>query len=218
MASRTVKKHVLFDLDGVLIDALDLHKRAFIEAVKHHVPDDVVLTEAYHDEHLASLNTRQKLFKLMQAKVINDVSKLNDIHSLKQRLTAERFDVDTRLTVPWLPDLIVALKTQNRMIGLVSNSVRVTCERALNRFELSHLFDVVVSSDDVLAGKPSPDPYQATMNKLWLHGRDVVAVEDSVAGVTSARDAGCWPYVVLDPAEDLRIERFMSWLKIVDAS
>ena len=54
-------KAILFDLDGVLVDAVKLHEKAFLEAVKPYREID----EEYHINHLNGLPTKKKLEKLI---------------------------------------------------------------------------------------------------------------------------------------------------------
>jgi HAD superfamily hydrolase (TIGR01509 family) len=74
-------------------------------------------------------------------------------------------------------------------IGVASNSVRAAVELALARAGLGG-FDAVVCGDDVAAAKPAPDVYLEACRRLGVAPADAVAVEDSPAGVASARAAG----------------------------
>jgi sugar-phosphatase len=52
------------------------------------------------------------------------------------------------------------------------------------------VFDAVISSADVLRGKPAPDPYMAAARKLGIDPHDAVVFEDTIFGIESARAAG----------------------------
>ena len=57
-------------------------------------------------------------------------------------------------------------------------------------------FHTVVSGEEVSRGKPHPDPYLLAADRLGVAAPDCIAIEDSVTGATSARDAGCAVLVV----------------------
>jgi sugar-phosphatase len=64
---------------------------------------------------------------------------------------------------------------------------------------------VLISAEDVAEGKPKPDPYRTAAQRLRLDPADCLAIEDSPAGLTSARTAGCTTLALLTthPREDL---------------
>lgn len=207
-------KHVAFDLDGVLIDALDIHRWAFLEAwMRLRATDACWMDEAFHDAHLASLSTRQKAQKLASMGIVAPDGLLN----LKQELTRERLH-EAKPTTPWLGGLIGSLKADGRKVALVSNSIRATCWATLEGNQLLGYFDVVVASDDVVDPKPAPGPYKLAAQRLGVETTALVAFEDSAPGLTAAKAAGCWPYVVTDPMIDLVESKVRAWLKVVDVA
>lgn len=205
-------KHVAFDLDGVLVDAMRIHRDAFLDALNSFVPGCLSVDE--HDARLASLSTRQKLSVLVaEGSVPADVSEL--VAREKQRMTRDRV-VRAPLTVPWLPALLDEIRSQGRRVALCTNSIRNTAVNVLLAHGLRSRFDAVVSSDDVADPKPAAEPYLAVARELDVVPNEIVALEDSAYGLRSARDAGCWPYAVLDPVRDLEPRRVLDWLSLVD--
>jgi HAD superfamily hydrolase (TIGR01509 family) len=88
-------------------------------------------------------------------------------------------------------ELLHALKERGTPIGLVSNSPLVFVRRSLEIVGFHDRFDVVLSAHEVVAPKPSPEPYLEACRRLGVEpGPDVVALEDSPTGVASARAAG----------------------------
>ena len=213
-------KHIAFDLDGVLIDALHIHRAAFVEAYNTYIGADF-LSKEYHDIHLSSLNTKQKIEKMISMRNLVGYpfdEAIESISSLKQKLTTEHID-EANATVPWLRELIVSLRDDGRMIALVSNSIRSTCYRTLINNRILDLFDTIVASDDddVTFNKPDPKPYWVAASRLGEQTSQFVAFEDSAPGLRAAKSAGCWVYIVSNPSLDLDETRIRSWLKIVDA-
>jgi HAD superfamily hydrolase (TIGR01509 family) len=100
--------------------------------------------------------------------------------------------------VPWMPgafDALVAVRAAGIPMALVTNTVRVVAEHALDVIGRGW-FDAVVCGDDVPAGKPAPDPYLHAAGLLRVDPTDCVAVEDSTAGVLAALRAGAAVLVV----------------------
>jgi HAD superfamily hydrolase (TIGR01509 family) len=88
-------------------------------------------------------------------------------------------------------DLLHELRSRGTPIGLVSNSPVEFVRRSLEIVGFHDRFDVVVSAHEVAAAKPAPDPYLEACRRLGVQaGPDVIALEDSPAGVASARAAG----------------------------
>lgn len=208
-------KAVAFDLDGVIVDALEIHRDAFVKAWNEIVGERHRMELSFHDERLASLSTRQKIKTMRLEAELSDDEALR-IETLKQLITSQEID-KAPPTVTWLPSLMRSLKNDGRRIALVSNSIHATCERVLNNFGIVDMFDVIVGSDDVTHGKPNPYPYKLAASMLGVPSKQLIAVEDSVTGLRSAKDAGCWVYAVSDPSLDLEQTKFSTWLKLIDA-
>jgi HAD superfamily hydrolase (TIGR01509 family) len=75
-------------------------------------------------------------------------------------------------------------------LALASNSPRRLVDAAMTSARLTDTFDVVVTSDDVPRSKPAPDIYLLACERLGVPPADVLALEDSSAGVASAKAAG----------------------------
>jgi beta-phosphoglucomutase len=90
-------------------------------------------------------------------------------------------------------------------LGIVSGAARLEIDSVLTAAGLAELFSVVVAADDVAAGKPDPEGYVLALGLLQLAVDDVVAFEDSEAGVAAARAAGlsCIAVAGTMPAERL---------------
>lgn len=73
--------------------------------------------------------------------------------------------------------------------AIVTGSSRVELEIFRNVIDFS-LFDAIVTDDDIVNGKPAPEPYLKALGLLNADASDALAVEDSRMGITSARSAG----------------------------
>lgn len=95
-----------------------------------------------------------------------------------------------------LPGALVALSQSYLPVAVVTSAPRLGARLRLERAGLP-VPDVVVSGDDVQFGKPHPEPYQKGAAMLDAAPRFCVAVEDTPAGIESARSAGTTPFAVL---------------------
>jgi HAD superfamily hydrolase (TIGR01509 family) len=88
-------------------------------------------------------------------------------------------------------EVLEKLRQRGTPTGLVSNSPLRFVSRSLEIVGFHDVFDVVLSAHEVAAPKPAPDPYLEACRRLGVEaGPDVVALEDSPAGVAAARAAG----------------------------
>ncbi|WP_378146379.1 HAD family hydrolase [Cnuibacter sp. UC19_7] len=97
-----------------------------------------------------------------------------------------------RTEVPWRPgavELLQELRTRGVRTALVTMSIGRMAHEVVDSIPFD-AFDLVVSGDEVEHSKPHPEPYLAAARALGVDVADCVAIEDSVAGVTSAVAAG----------------------------
>jgi beta-phosphoglucomutase len=75
-------------------------------------------------------------------------------------------------------------------VGIVSGAARAEIEPVIDAAGIAPLFSTIVTSDDVVEGKPDPEGYLRALEALELRGDEVVVIEDTEAGVASAKAAG----------------------------
>jgi len=123
-------------------------------------------------------------------------------------LEAERkaFNRSRSEASPVLPGVAALLGDARRAglrVGLASNSGHPHVEGHLARLGLLPLFDFIACREDVASPKPEPDLYRLVLNRFGLAGREAIAFEDSLAGITAAKRAGLWVVAVPNPSTDL---------------
>ncbi len=189
-------KTVLFDMDGVLIDATEWHYEALNESL------EIFGFSIPRDEHLNRFNgmtTRSKLEILSAEK--NLPRGLHDIISdIKQDRTLR---IAARLCFPNASHLILlsTLKERDIKVGVVTNSIRLTSEFMLEYAGLTKYLDVLVTNEDVDNPKPAPDGYRLAMKKLESLPGDTVVIEDGDHGIAAAISAGARVVKVSNPGE-----------------
>jgi beta-phosphoglucomutase len=184
---------VIFDMDGVLIDAKEWHYEALNRALglfEFHI-------NRY--EHLVTfdgLPTRDKLAMLTKDRGL-PIGLHAVINNLKQKYTME---IVHRECKPMFQHeyALSKLKAQGYKLALASNSVRNSVEVMMHKSGLDRFLDVMVSNEDVKKGKPDPEIYLKTSELLGVKPEECLVVEDNENGIKSARAAGCHVMVVRD--------------------
>lgn len=189
-------KAVIFDLDGVLVDAHAWHYRAFARAL---ADCGASLTPEEHAARYEALPTREKL-RLLTAEKGFPAALHAKAGELKQRYTAELIDADCAPRREHL-EMMARLKADGYKLAVASNSVRGTLERVLGRAGLLPYLDAFVSCQDVARPKPAPDVYREACARLGVAPADCLVVEDHPVGVKAASEAGARVAVVSGPAE-----------------
>lgn len=178
-------KAVLFDMDGVLIDAKDWHYEALNKALK------LFGLEISRYDHLTTfdgLPTKVKLQMLSKRYYLPE--KLHPfINDVKQSYTAEL--VYQRCHPMFHHEYALSkLKQKGYKIAVCSNSIRKTIELMMDRAGLSPYLDLIVSNEDVTKAKPDPEMYQTAINKFGLNPEECIVVEDNPNGIQAGKTSG----------------------------
>ena len=187
---------VIFDLDGVLIDATDWHYEALNRAL------GLFGFTISRYEHLTVYNglpTRRKLEMLSVEKGLP--RSLHDLISrAKQAYTRDEIQTKCRPTFE-KEYMLSRLRREGYRLAVCSNAVRESVELMLRQAGVFEYFEFVMGNEDAPAPKPDPAPYHAAMDRLGIRPDATVIVEDSAYGVEAARRAGAWVCEVSGSAE-----------------
>lgn len=176
---------VLFDLDGVLVDATEWHYEALNRALA------LFGYTISRYEHLTTYNglpTRKKLEMLSVEKGLP-----RGLHGIiariKQKYTREEI---LRNCTPVFEKeyMIRQLERDGFLLACCSNAVRESVERMLLASGIIEHFDFLISNEDVEKPKPDPEMYLRTFAKLGVAPTECVIVEDAEHGVEAARKTG----------------------------
>lgn len=172
---------VLFDLDGVLVDACDWHYEAL-----NHAMQEVLGFRISREDHLSKYNGLPTLTKLRMLEV--DECSARRVEELKQEYTLRK--IYTKASVMReKQELHSYLKDKGIKIACVTNSVRKTAVAMLRQTGQYEYMDLIVSNEDVERNKPYPDCYNYAVEKLMVDPRHALCVEDSEKGIQAARSS-----------------------------
>ena len=183
-------KAILYDLDGVLVDATEWHYESLNEALR-----EISGFEISRLEHIRTFNglpTNKKLEILYKQ---NRVKKedFNAIWELKQKKTNEIIEKTASVdeTKTRLHEGTKAFKKI-----CVTNSIRQTALLMLKKTYQLSFMDHVISNEDVSKPKPDPEGYVKAMSYLKLEPNECMIVEDSDKGIESAKKSKAYVYEV----------------------
>jgi HAD superfamily hydrolase (TIGR01509 family) len=177
---------IAFDFNGVILDDEHLHLEAFRRALR---PFGVELTEeAYWDRYLAYDD--RGVVERLPRDYPNELAAMNPTALLHEKI--DRYMELLGADPPFFPG---ALETVRRLAAeftmvIVSGARRDEIEFALRIGGIDDCFGGIVASEDVTISKPDPEPYVKGVALLGLPVNEIVAIEDSIGGIRSARAAG----------------------------
>ena len=178
-------KAVIFDMDGVLIDAKEWHYEALNRALGLF---GYTITRYDHLVTYDGLPTRKKLEMLSREQ--NLPTELHSfINEMKQRYTMEI--VHSKCKPVFSKEYAMSrLKADGYKIGVASNSVRNSIVTMMDMSDLSKYIDVIVSNQDVKEGKPNPEIYLKASEGVGVKPEECLVVEDNVNGIKAGQAAG----------------------------
>jgi HAD superfamily hydrolase (TIGR01509 family) len=176
---------VLFDLDGVLVDATEWHYVALNRALALFGFD---ITRYEHLSDYNGLPTRKKLQMLSVEKGLPQA--LHDTLSrLKQVYT--RDEILTRCRPVFEKEYMLSrLRKEGYRMAVCSNSIRESLRMMVQQSGLERYFEFLVSNEDVSRPKPNPEIYATTMTRMGVRPTETIIVEDSLHGLEAARRSG----------------------------
>ena len=177
-----MKKLVLFDLDGVIVDTKKIHYRALNDAIAQ-VDPKYIITEAEHVTLYDGLKTRTKLNMLSEEKGL-PYTDHQQIYDEKQRLTIHNFSQIQ--TNERMREVFRTLREEGYMVGCCTNCIRRTALVALAKVGVIEYLDVIMTDDDVKSAKPHPEIYWKAMSMLGCLPEETLIIEDSPQGLLSA--------------------------------
>jgi HAD superfamily hydrolase (TIGR01509 family) len=180
-----LKKAVIFDMDGVILDSEPIHKKILMNLFRKM---DLQINDCDYEEFLGLglhkmwnlISLRFDLNQTIEELVIISNREIYDCF-----LKIRNLEPQTGLT-----DFIFFCKRKNQKIAVASSTARKTILLILEKLHMLHFFDLIVSGEEVEKGKPAPDVFLETARKLNLPSSACLVIEDSEHGVSAAKAAG----------------------------
>ena len=171
-------KLIIFDLDGVLVEAKNIHYDALNDALG----DDYKISWNEHLSIYDGLKTNQKLEMLSEKKGL-PIELHNEIWENKQKITLKKLG-NLKIN-SYLVSLFSELSEKYK-IAVCSNSIRKTVLTVLSKLGLMEFMDYIISNEDVKNGKPHPEMYWKAISEMSCLPEETLIVEDSPYGLLAA--------------------------------
>jgi HAD superfamily hydrolase (TIGR01509 family) len=201
-------KLVIFDLDGVLVDAKHIHYDALNEALG----DQYKISWVEHLSTYDGLKTNQKLEMLSEKKQLPHSSH-DEIWKKKQQITHQK--LKNLSSSEELKILMEFLSEKNYKISVCSNSIRKTVVTVLSKLGVIEFIDYIISNEDVENSKPHPEMYWKAMSKMKCLPEETLIVEDSPYGLLAAARSKAHVLRVKNPKEVI-LQNLLNKLNQID--
>lgn len=186
-------KAVIFDFDGVITDSEVLHLRAFNRSL---VPFGVeISTKDYYQNYLGFSD-----FDCYKALIERELIQFNEqqipeIIKEKSQIYEQLARTEGR-TIEGVSEFLKMLEDNNIPMAICSGSLMVEIELMLDEAKLRHYFKTIVSAEQVKKGKPDPEGFLLSLQKLNevcnppIAADECIVIEDSQWGLKAGKEAG----------------------------
>jgi HAD superfamily hydrolase (TIGR01509 family) len=202
-------KALIFDMDGTLVHSDPVHLQAFAEILG---PQGVVIDEEIYRSSIIG-HTNESIFaSLLPDHGVDEHEKLADLKEAAFR----RLALDLK-PLDGLIDVLDWAEKNHLKLALVTNAPVLNATHMLDILGITERFQVKVTIEQVVRGKPDPLPYLTALERLGLKAEEAIAFEDSPSGMKAAKAAGLFSFGVLtglsademrEVGADLTIETF----------
>lgn len=178
-------KAVIFDMDGVLIDAKEWHYEAlnkalslFGEQISKY--DHLITFDGLPTKDKLNMLTLERKFPLGLHKFVNEMKQeytMQIIYSKCKPIFYHRYALSK-------------LKEQKYNLAVCSNSIRNTVQVMMEKSGLIEYLDFFISNEDVTKGKPDPEMYIKSIERMGLLPEECLIVEDNENGIKAAISSG----------------------------
>lgn len=175
---------VIFDMDGVIINSNPYHKKAWIAFCKQH---NIAISKEDLETKIFGRTDKDALPILFNKPLEKEI--IAAYGSEINRTYRELFEKKIK-PLPGLKDFLDDLKMADIKYAIATSAPPVNVEYVLTKTYLKDYFDIIVDDTMVTKGKPDPQIYLLTAERLNVSPSDCIVFEDSLAGIESAHAAG----------------------------
>ncbi len=184
---------VIFDFDGVITDSEILHLRAFNQSLAQYGIE--ITKNDYYTMYLGFNDT--DCYKLLIEKGLlkMDEQQINTLMIQKKKIFEQLAKAEGKM-IEGVRDFLNMLEQNNIPMAICSGSLLTEVEMVLEDARLRHLFEVVVSGEQVKKGKPDPEGFLLSLQRLNekrenpITANQCIVIEDSHWGLEAAKAAG----------------------------
>lgn len=176
-------KAIIFDMDGLMIDS----ERVTFECYQERLKDmNLTMDEEFYKTLLGK--PIKGIYQRFYDVYGNDFPIENVIQDVHQ-LMAERFETEGVPVKKGLVELLHYLKDNNYKTIIATSSNRDRVDKILAQAKITEFFDDSICGDEVTKGKPNPEVFLKSCQKLGVNVDEAIVLEDSEAGIQASYDA-----------------------------
>ena len=178
-------KAIIFDLDGTLVDSLPYHHESWRIFFKNNNLEEHDFSEVLKEyKGGGTLELMTSVFGDMYTK--DELKKMTDDKEIIFR------DIYKSKIYPieGLNKFLDNLKENNILLSIGSNAIRENVLMTIEELGITDYFSSIICGDEVSKGKPDPEMYLKTLSNLKMDKNECIIFEDSIEGVTAAKNAG----------------------------
>ena len=176
-------KAIIFDMDGLMIYS----ERVTFECYQERLKDmNLTMDEEFYKTLLGK--PIKGIYQRFYDVYGNDFPIENVIQDVHQ-LMAERFETEGVPVKKGLVELLHYLKDNNYKTIVATSSNRDRVDKILAQAKITEFFDDSICGDEVTKGKPNPEVFLKSCQKLGVNVDEAIVLEDSEAGIQASYDA-----------------------------
>ena len=180
----SASRAVLWDMDGTLIDSEEFHWISWRDTLAN---EGIAIT---HEQFLSSFGQRNDSILPRWLGTAATPERIDRIANAKEELYRQLLRRDGISPLPGVAHWVHRLHKEGWLQAIASAAPRANIEAVLEALSATHIFQGIVSAEDVHRGKPDPEVYLTAAARVGVSPERCIVVEDAVAGVEGARRAG----------------------------
>lgn len=175
-----MKKYILFDFDGTLVNTNDVILASWQHTYRHYLGHEMPV------DHITSCFGEPLLLTMEREFPGVDPQESADVYRQFQMKNADKL-----VTIfPGIKELLADLKAAGYVLGIVTSRTRESALRYMDMFGITSYFSDLVTCDDTTVHKPNPEPILLAMSKLGASAEESIMIGDSPFDIKCANNAG----------------------------
>ncbi|MDB5098327.1 MAG: beta-phosphoglucomutase [Cyanobacteria bacterium RYN_339] len=175
---------VLFDMDGVVVDNMPLHRDVWTTFARERGLDPTEAQIRAMDGRRAS-----DILKALLGESLTP-DEILELAALREDIYRKRLETETLRAVPGIEAFLRSLRDKGTGAVLATSATPGNAEIVLDRLDLGWAFDALVTAADVTRGKPDPEVYHTAASRVGTYATCCLVIEDALPGLAAGMAAG----------------------------